>query len=969
MADGTIKILTELVTDGLKKGLGLTTKLIAGAASSLAGLGTAAIKVGSSFEAGMSEVAAISGTTGKDLESLTAKAKEMGAATKFSASESADAMKYMAMAGWKTKDMLGGIEGIMNLAAASGEDLALTSDIVTDALTAFGMQAKESGHFADVLAAASSNANTNVALMGETFKYVAPVAGSLGYSVEDMSVAIGLMANSGIKGSQAGTALRSTLTRLAKPTKESGTAMDKLGITLTDGSGKMKSFAEIMGDMRKGFAGLTEDEKACYAAMLGGQEAMSGLLAIVNSSDEDFDKLTKAINGADGAAKDMAETMQDNLNGQVTILKSSLEGLGIEVYESVQTPLKELAKQGIKYVNQLTEAFQKGGFAGLAQELGSVLASIVSQIVEAAPKLAEAAVQMVYGLLSGIQSNLPVIAEGAAELAAELVKGLMTIIPQLLLTGVKLVAELARGIAKQIPSLMSEWVKQISSFWLELGNMIPEVIKAGIALIQGLIKGLKGALPQLIAVLPSIINAVLDGLMEAIPLLLDAAVEFFMAIVDAIPIIVTLLGEALPTIIDNITSFIVASLPQIINAAIQMLNGLVQAIPVIIDALVTALPSIIDSIVDCLLSSIPVIIQAGIDLLTALVGALPEIIAAIVQAIPLIIDGIITAIINAIPLLIQAGIDLLIALIGALPEIITTIVKAIPQIIDGIVSGLIGNIDKIIMAGVQLFVALIENLPAIIIEIVKAVPQIITGIAEAFGSLTYKIIEIGGDLLKGIWEGIKNAASWLWDKITGFFSGIVDGIKDFLGIHSPSKVFAGIGGNMASGIGEGFSDTMDDVSSDMLGAMGSVGTQMCEGLKSGMNSQVSSLTKAAKGVADKVTNAFRAKLEIHSPSRLMARRIGKPTAQGIGVGFTNAMKGVVRDMENSVELELARLPAGAMKMQRELVYNTKEAQGGNTYSITNNIESPEPITAAQAVKEANQATEDTLFRLGVYGAT
>ncbi len=239
--DGTLKFDTSVVTDGFKSGVsklgsiaktGLTAAAAAiGAVSAaLTTAGGYAIKVGSDFEAGMSQVAAISGATGEELDALTEKAKEMGAKTKFSATESAEAFNYMAMAGWKTEDMLNGIEGIMDLAAASGEDLAMVSDIVTDALTAFGMEAKDSGHFADVLAAAASNSNTNVGKMGYTFKYVAPIAGAMKYSIEDTAVAIGLMANAGIKGEQAGTSLRGMLTRLVKPTDAVAGAMEELGI-------------------------------------------------------------------------------------------------------------------------------------------------------------------------------------------------------------------------------------------------------------------------------------------------------------------------------------------------------------------------------------------------------------------------------------------------------------------------------------------------------------------------------------------------------------------------------------------------------------------------------------------------------------------------------------------------------------------------------------------------------------------
>lgn len=319
----------------------------------IVGVGAAAVKTATDFEAGMSEVKAISGATGSEFDALREKAIEMGAKTKFSASDSADAFKYMAMAGWDASAMMDGIAGVMDLAAASGEDLATTSDIVTDALTAFGLQASDSAHFADVLAQASSKSNTNVGLMGETFKYVAPVAGALGYSVEDTAVAIGLMANSGIKGSQAGTALRSTITRLAKPVGQAKDAVEELGISVTNADGTMKPLSQTMVELREKFAGLTEEQKAQYAAMLAGQEGMSGLLAIVNASDEDFQKLTDEINNANGAAQDMADIMMDNTAGAIEQLKGALESAGILIGEKLTPYIRQLAE----WITGLVEKF------------------------------------------------------------------------------------------------------------------------------------------------------------------------------------------------------------------------------------------------------------------------------------------------------------------------------------------------------------------------------------------------------------------------------------------------------------------------------------------------------------------------------------------------------------------------------------------------------------------------------------
>lgn len=279
------------------------------------------------FESMMSQVGAISGATGQAFEDLTAKAQEMGATTKFTATEAAEAFNYMAMAGWEPEQMTAGISGIMNLAAASGEDLASTSDIVTDALTAFGLKARDSGHFADVLAKASASANTNVGMLGESFKYVAPVAGAMKYSVEDTSLALGLMANSSIKGSMAGTALKTSLANMAAPTDSMAAAMKEYGISLTDSSGNMKTLKGVMDNLRGSLGGLSETEQTAAASTIFGKEAMAGMLAIINASEEDYNKLSEAIYNSKDAAQDMADTMLDNLDGSMTLMQSAVEGV------------------------------------------------------------------------------------------------------------------------------------------------------------------------------------------------------------------------------------------------------------------------------------------------------------------------------------------------------------------------------------------------------------------------------------------------------------------------------------------------------------------------------------------------------------------------------------------------------------------------------------------------------------------
>lgn len=469
------------------------SKLTSTLTTGIIGAFGAAVKITGDFDAAMSKVQAVSGATAEDIEKLRAKAKEMGETTKFSAAESAEALNYMAMAGWKTEQMLGGIEGIMNLAAASGEELGTTSDIVTDALTAFGMKAEEAGHFSDILASAASNANTNVSMMGESFKYVASVAGSLGYNAEDIAVALGLMANSGIKADMAGTSLRNMLNRMAKPTKESANAMERLGLTLANEEGEMLSFRDIMNQLRDSFANikisaeeyddmldnldlrlqdglitqkqydaeLEELNKQCFgaegaekaraAAMLGGTRAMSGLLAIANASAEDYEKLTSAIDNSsqafaklkdgtilplnealksgqeivakyNGTAEAMAGKMLDNLNGQVTILKSQIQALAIAMGEILMPTIRSIVGRVQEFVdgfNKMGEAEKKHvmkimalvAAIGPLLMVGGKLMVIIGKVMQFAPAISTA-VQGIGAALGAISA--PVLAIAAA---------------------------------------------------------------------------------------------------------------------------------------------------------------------------------------------------------------------------------------------------------------------------------------------------------------------------------------------------------------------------------------------------------------------------------------------------------------------------------------------------------------------------------------------------------------------------
>ena len=843
--DGISK-LGKLGKSGLKVATRAVTALGAAAGTGIA----AAVKVGAAFEAEMSKVSAISGATGEDFQKLTDKAKEMGAKTKFSATESAQAMEYMAMAGWKTSDMLNGIEGIMNLAAASGEDLATTSDIVTDALTAMGLQASDSGHFgltaqdsthfADVLAAASSNANTNVSMMGETFKYAAPLAGALGYNIEDLSMAIGLMANSGIKGGQAGTTLRSILTRLAKPPKEAAEAMDQYGISLKNSDGSMKSLMEVMENMRDSLQELPEDEQSAAAAAIGGQEAMSGLLAIVNASESDFDKLSSAIDNADGAAAEMAATMQDNLAGQLTILKSGLEGLGISIYESLEKPLKEVAAVAVSVISDLNDAYNSGGFVGFVDEIGQKI-PMIQGFTDAISGLAEKTKGMSSAELKDFGKTALVLT-GIAPGLLGLGKAVGTV--KTAVGGFNGIIDGTVGKIGKIPGTVksvSSSLNNAGGMFKALGNALEIPFEgvgdrissafgkvsyrvgyygAGIKnQLSKLASPISGAIGKFTAPFKDIGSAVMQGLGNVgtkisgygsiignafKPILAKAATfapTFFKLInigagaaiiVAGMGLIYSQFGTQIdqllllaqtkgPEVITNFANGITAALPGLVAQGATLIMGILNAITVNLPALITAGVSIISTLASSLAAQLPQLIPCAVQMILTLV----------------------TSLISNLPQLITSGLNLMKGLASGIANSIPLVAAKAPVIIGKLASTIITNLPKILIAGVQIIsklaVGLVQGIPALIGKI----PSMVSQIKNAFTSVNWG--SVGMNIIKGIASGLTGAASAIVEAAKSAANKALEAAKSALGIHSPSRVFRDqVGKMMALGMGIGF---------------------------------------------------------------------------------------------------------------------------------------------------------------------
>lgn len=912
MADGTITIDTSVDNSGAQKGIsklgsiaskgfGIVTKGVAAAATAIGAIATYSAKVGSDFEAGMSKVKAISGASAQEMEKLSAKAKEMGSTTKFSATESAEAMQYMAMAGWKTEDMLNGISGIMNLAAASGEDLATTSDIVTDALTAFGLKASDSAHFADIMASASANANTNVSMLGESFKYVAPVAGSLGYTAEDTAIALGLMANAGIKGSQGGTALRASLSRLVKPTGDVAAAMDQYGITLTNSDGSMKTLGEVMDLLRDKMGGLDEATKAQVATTLFGQEAMSGMLAIINASPEDYNKLTDAIKNCDGTAQEMADTMNDNLQGQITLLKSALEGLGISIYEKFQEPLKEAVKGVNDMVGELQKAFDKGGFEGLAGALGDVIAKCITNITSKLPQFVDLGVKVIQSLINGIANNSELIVNGVLDAMRTLIDAIFSMLPEILEAGIQIIISLAKGVSQQYPTIYPEMVECLLGLVDTLLDNIDLLIDAGIELIIGLAEGIANALPKIAEKAPEIIAKLLEAIISNLPELLGAGLYVIETLCTGISNYYSTLHDKVGELIGQLKEYIVGKVEElgtkikekIVNAFESFKQTVTEKFNSIKESVSNFFESVKQTISDAMQQAKDKITSICDEIGNFFTETIPGWIESIKQWFMELPDKIGYALGYALGTIVKWGTDAWDYLTTNVPIWIDNIVEWFKSLPDRIWEWLSSAIDKVKQWGTytynsakesvtntidsianwfselpgRILVWLLDTLAKIgdwgtevynkaskavsdtinnVVNWFKSLPgkiqewlnntinkvkewgvnlgkkgteaakQLKDSIVEGVKSIPKKMESIGKNIVEGIWNGIKNAKDWIVDKIKGFASSVVDGFKDALGIHSPSRVLADMVGKfIPMGISVGMEaempNTIDDI--------------------------------------------------------------------------------------------------------------------------------------------------------------
>lgn len=877
MADGSLVFDTKIDSAGFSGGLKrlgvMGVKATAAVTAGLAAVSGYAVKVGASFEAGMSEVGAISGATQKDIARLADKAKEMGATTKFSATESAEALKYMAMAGWDTEKMMSGLPGVMKLAAASGEELGLVSDIVTDSMTAFGLKADQAGHFADVLAMASSGSNTNVAMLGESFKYVAPLAGALGYSAEDTAVALGLMANAGIKSSQAGTSLRSALSRLAKPTDQMQVAMAELGLSLTDSSGKMKPLSILMDEMRGSMQGLSEEQQAYFVSTLFGKEAMAGMLSIINATDEDYQKLTNSINNATGAADRMEKEMMDNLKGDFQILKSTTEALGISLYETFDTQLRGVTQKATGYISELINAtkgtnqirkemlatgmsihdvneamagmeFNPGGFEGLAKSLGGIVSNVLKDIASVAPKVIELAVSIITSLIQGISDNLPQLINSAIQIVATLGQGLMTALPML----AQLLFDGLTNIFNAISDNSDAVVGGIGRFVVTMAELIianlPTLLSAGIKMIVSLGKSIIGYLPQIIDIAPRLINDFANAIYSQIPTLLKGAWDLMSALAVG-------LVKAIPVIIKN--------LPQIIMAIVNVITLFNWA-------------SVGKSIIQGLSNG-----------MTSLTGWLKA---------------------NAGNIIKSVGGGFL------------TLIKSLPTIAKSIISALANRL---------------KGNSRIVLQTVK---NIALGMIKSFVKMLPKFASVGKDIVKGIISGIGKSAGLLISKMTELAKSAWSAVKNFFGIKSPSRLMRDtIGKPIVQGIAVGINaeqqalnDSIIEMSDEALRIAKEKAGNYKEIGKIYSEKMAKGIEKSANQSIDAVKKLIESTIPEANKNNKKAVAEYKKAGKEVATAYAKSIKDGISKVKEEISAEVEKITQEAQKQYDSVIAKQQEME-------------------------------------------
>lgn len=618
------------------KGLGSITKAVsaatAAAAAAVGAIGMAAINTGKEFEGAMSQVAAtmlIDKTTAegqKAFETLENAARECGASTAFSATEAAEALNYLALAGYDADKAATALPTVLKLAGAGAMDLASASNMVTDSMSALGIEATEANltQFSDQLAQTASKANTSVAQLGEAILTVGGTAKGLAGGTTELNTALGILADNGLKGAEGGTHLRNIILSLQNPTDDAAASLKSLGVDVYDSEGKMRGLNDVFKDLQGAMEGMNNAQKDSILSTLFNKTDLTAANAMLANCTDRFDELSAAVENSAGACENMYAIQLDNLNGDIDILKSGLSDLGISIYKDLNGPLREMTQLATSMVGELSEAYKSGGMEGMVGAVGGCMAEVVNTIADYAPQVVSMGVDLLENFIGGITNNSGALATAAADVITVFVEGLFTLVPQVILAGIDILTQFVQSMTAQLPQLISTGTQAIVNFVSGIIQRLPEIISTALTLVQTLVNSIGQNAPMLIAAAIQLIGNLVIGIAQMLPQLLQMGIQLILSLVQGIISNLPLLLQMAVQIVTNLVTGIVQMLPMLIQGGIQLIISLIQGI-------IQNLPNIVQAAV-----------QIVITLATGLIQAIPQLVAAIPQLVGAIIDTILS---------------------------------------------------------------------------------------------------------------------------------------------------------------------------------------------------------------------------------------------------------------------------------------------------------------------------------------
>lgn len=832
----------------IKTGLATAAKIGATALTAVTGAATAfgisAIKTGQDFDVGMSQVAATLGITMADIkdnvngagdtfDALREKAMQMGAETNFTATQAAEGLNILAMSGFDAQSSMDMLGDVLHLAAAGSMDMASAAGYISGTLKGFNDATKDSGYYADLMAKGATLANTSVSQLGDAMSAGAAGAAAYSQDAESMTLSLLRLAEQGEVGAAAGTALAAAMKDIFTPTDQAKKALQELGVAAYDTNGNARDFNDVINDLDSALAGYSEEQKNSYKQTIFGIQGLNAYNKMtvtgVSKQKQWADALAAASDGAGEAAKQY-ETMTDNLQGDLDILGSAFDGLKLAVSDTLTGSAREFVQFGSTALSTITEGFKKGGIDGAMKAVGDMLSKGISLIFSKLPEVVKVGTSLLNALVTGIVDNLPKMTDAAIEIVLTLADTIALNLPILLqkfgdaalkmaeklsdpdtlshfLTAVlALFNWIAQGIADNLPTLISSVETVLQNIIQFIGENMSRFFTVGLNILTTLGQAVMDNLPLMIEAFTGLLNSVIGYITENLPMFLDMGMQFINFLIQGITDNLPLIIETVTDLIGTIIAFLAENLPQFLDSGIKMIESLAQGVtdnlPTIIDAVLNILNTLIGFIMDHL----PEFLQKGLELIVSLANGVMQNLPIIINAISQILTALVNFILDNLPMIIQMGIRLVSELAKGLIENLPAIIQATVQLITALLQGILEHLPEIIQAGIELIGSLIVGLIKAIPEIIKALPQIFKAIINGFKEVNWG--EIGRNIIDGIKQGIIDFAGNLWQAAKDAVNGVIGSVKNFLGIHSPSRVFRDqIGVMIGRGLAEGIENS------------------------------------------------------------------------------------------------------------------------------------------------------------------